>query len=181
MAEASGVRSWPWGRILGIAAAVVIPAVLARKPQVALVDEIAHTNAPGSRNEKRHEDVQELLAAGIHVVTTVNIQHMESLYDDVERATGVKVRERVPDRVLLEADQVVTIDLSPEDLRKRLEEGKVYPADRIPTALSNFFALPNLEQLRELTLRELGSWPPRSTRKGGSWSWTCGDLPSPTR
>ncbi len=114
-------------------------AILRRNPQVALVDELAHTNVPGSRNAKRYEDVQDLLAAGIHVITTMNVQHLESLYDTVERAAGVKVRERLPDSVLAEADQIVNVDLTPEDLQDRLREGKVYPAERIGTALSNFF------------------------------------------
>lgn len=134
-----------------------IEAVLARKPQVALIDELAHPNVPGSRNAKRYEDVQDILAAGIHVITTLNVQHLESLYNVVERAVGVKVRERLPDSVLAEADQIVDVDLATEDLRKRLEEGKIYPADRIGTALAHFFIPSNLEKLRELTLRELAS------------------------
>ncbi len=132
-------------------------ALIARKPQVALIDEIAHTNAPGSRNPKRYQDVQDILAAGIHVITTVNVQHLESLYDTVEKAVHVKVRERMPDTVLADADQIVNVDVTTEDLRKRLEEGKIYPRERIQTALSNFFIPSNLEQLRELTLRELAA------------------------
>jgi two-component system sensor histidine kinase KdpD len=132
-------------------------AVLARKPQVALVDELAHTNVPGGLNPKRYEDVQDFLDAGIHVISTVNIQHLESLYDTVESAVHVKIRERIPDTVLAEADQIVNVDLATEDLRKRLAEGKIYPADRIGTALGNFFTESNLENLRELTLRELAS------------------------
>jgi two-component system, OmpR family, sensor histidine kinase KdpD len=131
--------------------------VLARKPQVVLVDELAHTNVPGSRNPKRYQDVQDVLAAGIHVITTLNVQHMESLYDTVERATGVKVRERLPDTVLAEADQIVNVDLTTEDLQRRLKEGKIYPMDRVGTALNHFFQTRNLEELRELTLRELAS------------------------
>jgi two-component system sensor histidine kinase KdpD len=134
-----------------------LDAVLARKPQVALIDELAHTNVPGSRNPKRYQDVQDILAAGIHVITTLNIQHLESLYDMVERATHVRIRERMPDTVLAEADQLVDVDLTPEDLRKRLLEGKIYPPERIQTALDNFFKETNLEKLRELTLRELAS------------------------
>ena len=134
-----------------------VDAVLARKPQVVLIDELAHTNAPGSRNLKRYEDVQDILAAGIHVVTTMNVQHLESLYNIVEKAVGVKVRERLPDSVLAEADQIVDVDLTTEDLRKRLEEGKIYPRERIEAALTNFFRPSNLEKLRELTLRELAS------------------------
>ena len=134
-----------------------VEAVLARKPQVALIDELAHTNVPGSRNAKRYEDVQDILAAGIHVITTLNIQHLESLYNVVENAVGVKVRERLPDSVLAEADEIVDVDLATADLRQRLEEGKIYPADRIQTALANFFTPSNLEKLRELTLRELAA------------------------
>ena len=134
-----------------------VDAILARKPQVALVDELAHTNVPGSRNAKRYQDVQDILSAGIHVITTMNVQHLESLYNIVENAVGVKVRERLPDSVLAEADQIVDVDLATEDLRKRLGEGKIYPRDRIETALTNFFIPSNLERLRELTLRELAS------------------------
>jgi two-component system, OmpR family, sensor histidine kinase KdpD len=131
--------------------------VLERKPQVALIDELAHTNAPGSRNPKRYQDVEDILSAGIHVVTTLNIQHLESLYDTVEKTVHVKVRERLPDSMVAEADEIVNVDLTPEDLRKRLQEGKIYPSDRIETALSHFFAEDNLETLRELTLRELAA------------------------
>lgn len=134
-----------------------VDAVIARKPQVALIDELAHTNVPGSRNAKRYEDVQDILASGIHVISTLNVQHLESLYNFVERAVGVKVRERLPDSVLTEADEIVDVDLATDDLRKRLEEGKIYPLDRIQTALANFFRSANLERLRELTLRELAA------------------------
>ena len=134
-----------------------LDAVLARHPSVVLVDELAHTNVPGSRNAKRYQDVEELLAAGIHVISTLNIQHLESLYETVERATAVKVRERIPDRVIAEADQIVNVDITIEDLRRRLKEGKVYTRERIETALDHFFRPPNLEQLRELTLRELAA------------------------
>ncbi len=132
-------------------------AILTRKPQVALIDELAHTNVPGSTNPKRYQDVQDILAAGIHVITTMNVQHLESLYNTVENAVGVKVRERLPDSVLAEADQIVDVDVSTEDLQKRLTEGKIYPKERIETALINFFKISNLEKLRELTLRELAS------------------------
>src|SRR5436305_9647178 len=116
-----------------------LDALLARRPTVALVDELAHTNAPGSRNGKRYQDVEELLRAGINVISTLNIQHLESLHDLVEKATGVKVKERIPDYVLGMADQLVNVDLSAEDLRERLLAGKVYPTERINTALDNFF------------------------------------------
>ncbi|NHT17458.1 DUF4118 domain-containing protein [Cellulomonas sp. IC4_254] len=129
-----------------------LDAVLARRPRVALVDEFAHTNAPGSRHEKRWQDVAELLAAGIHVVTTVNIQHIESLNDVVRTITGVPQRETVPDAVLRAADDVELVDLAPQSLRDRLAEGNVYPAERVDAALSNYFRLGNLTALRELAL-----------------------------
>jgi len=132
-------------------------AIIARKPQLALIDELAHTNIPGSRNAKRYEDVQDILAAGIHVISTLNVQHLESLYNIVETAVGVKVRERLPDSILAEADEIVDVDLATADLRKRLEDGKIYPAERIETAMANFFTGSNLEKLRELTLRELAA------------------------
>jgi two-component system sensor histidine kinase KdpD len=134
-----------------------LEAVMARRPEVALVDELAHTNVPGSENEKRYQDVQELLSAGIHVISTINVQHLESLYDTVETLIGVKVHERLPDSVLAEADEIVNVDLATEDLQRRLHEGKIYSKERIPTALDNFFKRPNLDALRELTLRELAS------------------------
>jgi len=134
-----------------------VEAIIARKPQVALIDELAHTNVPRSRNAKRYEDVQDILAAGIHVISTLNVQHLESLYNVVETAVGVKVRERLPDSILAEADEIVDVDLATADLRKRLEEGKIYPAERIETAMANFFTGPKLEKLRELALRELAS------------------------
>jgi len=134
-----------------------VDAVLARKPQVALVDELAHTNVPGSGNAKRYQDIQDILASGIHVITTLNIQHMESLYDTVESAVHVRVRERLPDNIVAEADQIVNVDVTTEDLLKRLKEGKIYKADRIGTAMSNYFKTSNLEKLRELTLREMAS------------------------
>jgi two-component system, OmpR family, sensor histidine kinase KdpD len=131
--------------------------ILERRPGVVLVDELAHTNVPGSKNAKRYQDVEEILSAGIHVISTLNVQHLESLYETVERATGVKVRERIPDRVVAEADQLVNVDITTEDLRRRLKEGKVYTKERIETALDHFFKPTNLEQLRELTLRELAA------------------------
>jgi two-component system, OmpR family, sensor histidine kinase KdpD len=134
-----------------------LDAILPRRPSVVLVDELAHTNVPGSKNTKRYQDIEELLLAGIHVVSTLNIQHLESLYETVERATGVKVRERIPDRVITEADELVNVDVTIEDLRRRLKEGKVYTKDRVETALGHFFRPTNLEQLRELTLRELAA------------------------
>lgn len=134
-----------------------VDAVIRRKPEVALIDELAHTNVPGSRNEKRYQDIREVLATGIHVITTLNIQHMESLFDTVEKAINVKVRERVPDTVISDADQIVNVDVSTEDLIKRLGEGKIYPKEKVGIALDNFFIPANLEKLRELTLRELAA------------------------
>jgi two-component system sensor histidine kinase KdpD len=146
-----------------------LDALLARRPTVALVDELAHTNAPGSRNAKRYQDVQELLREGINVITTLNIQHLESLYDMVERFTGVKVKERVPDYVVAEADQIVNVDLSAEDLQERLRAGKIYPPDRAERALNNFFTDPNLSQLRELALEEIArALDRRRQQRGGS-------------
>ena len=132
-----------------------IDAVLARRPTIALVDELAHTNVPGSRNPKRYQDVEELIRAGISVITTLNIQHLESLHDIVQRATGVRVKERIPDYVVAMADQIVNVDLSAEDLRERLQAGKIYPQERVPTAMENFFAAEKLTQLRELAMEEI--------------------------
>ncbi|MGN6127171.1 MAG: DUF4118 domain-containing protein [Humibacter sp.] len=129
-----------------------LDAVLARKPDVALVDELAHTDAPGGRHEKRWEDVQELLDAGITVISTVNIQHIESLNDVVEQITGISQQETIPDAVLRAADQIEVVDLAPQSLRDRLSEGLVYPAARVDAALSNYFRLGNLTALRELAL-----------------------------
>jgi two-component system sensor histidine kinase KdpD len=134
---------------------------------LALVDELAHTNAPGSRNAKRYQDIEELLRAGINVISTLNIQHLESLYDLVEKATGVKVKERVPDYVLGMADQLVNVDLSAEDLRERLLAGKIYPAERVERALANFFTPENLTRLRELALGEIASLLDRRRRERG--------------
>ncbi len=134
-----------------------VPAILERHPQVVLVDELAHTNAPGSKNAKRYQDVEELLEAGIHVISTLNIQHLESLYEIVEKNTGARVKERIPDWVLTRADEVVNVDVSTSDLRERIRSGRVYPEERIDTALANFFQESNLGQLRELTLRELAA------------------------
>ena len=133
-----------------------LDAVLSRRPQVVLVDELAHTNVPGSgRNGKRWQDVQEILAAGIDVITTVNIQHLESIADEVEHMTGARVRERVPDWVVRKADQIELVDSSPEQLRRRMLHGNIYPQERVSLALSNFFRVDNLTALRELALRFL--------------------------
>ena len=130
-----------------------VEAIVRRQPQVCIVDELAHTNVPGSRNPKRHEDVLEILAAGIHVMTAVNIQHLETLNDAVARATGVRVRETVPDTFLDRADEVINVDVTVEELRSRLREGKIYKPEKIEQALSNFFRKGNLSTLRELALR----------------------------
>lgn len=132
-----------------------LDAVLARHPQVVVVDEIAHTNAPGSRNRKRYQDVLDLLATGINVICAFNVQHLESLKDVVERATGVVIRETVPDTLLKQADQVVNLDLDAEDLLERLRSGKIYAADKVEWALRHFFKEENLSSLRELALREV--------------------------
>src|SRR5262245_65304117 len=130
-------------------------AVIRRAPQLTLVDELAHTNAPGSKNAKRYEDIDEILDAGIDVISTVNVQHLESLNDLVHELTGIRVRETFPDRVLDQADQVVLVDLTPEELQLRLQAGKVYPGPQIERALQNFFRSENLAALRELALREV--------------------------
>jgi two-component system sensor histidine kinase KdpD len=129
--------------------------IIARQPQLALVDELAHTNVPGSEREKRYQDVEVILAAGIDVFSTVNIQHLESLNDLVARITGVVVRERIPDRLLDEADEVVVVDVTPETLEERLRDGKIYAPEKIDQSLQNFFQRRNLIALRELALREI--------------------------
>src|SRR5476651_714582 len=130
-----------------------LDALIARRPQLALVDELAHTNAPGSRHPKRYLDVEELLNRGMDVYTTVNIQHIESLNDIVAQITGVRVRETVPDSILDRADDVELVDLTPEDLIQRLKEGKVYIPEQARLALEHFFSPVNLTALRELALR----------------------------
>src|SRR4051794_6926750 len=129
-----------------------VDGVLARRPEVVVVDELAHTNAPGSRNAKRWQDVEELLAAGISVLSTVNVQHLESLTDVVEQITGVVQQETVPDDVVRRADQVELVDMSPEALRRRMAHGNVYPAERVDAAMGNYFRVGNLTALRELAL-----------------------------
>jgi two-component system, OmpR family, sensor histidine kinase KdpD len=132
-----------------------VDAVIARRPEIAIVDELAHTNVPGSKHHKRYEDVLELLDAGISVITAVNIQHIESLNDAVARTTGVKVRETVPDSFLRRADEVVNVDVSVDTLRTRLRQGKIYKVEKIEQALNNFFRKGNLSALRELALRQV--------------------------
>jgi two-component system sensor histidine kinase KdpD len=130
-----------------------VDAIVTRKPALCVVDELAHTNAPGSRNEKRYQDVLELLDAGIGVMTAVNIQHLETLNDAVSRVTGVRVRETVPDTFLDRADEVVNVDITVEELHSRLRQGKVYKPEKVEQALTNFFREANLSTLRELALR----------------------------
>lgn len=132
-----------------------VAGLIARRPDVVLVDELAHSNAPGSAREKRWMDVEALLDAGVNVLSTVNVQHLESLHDTVARLTGVRVRERIPDAVLRGADELVLVDLTPADLRERVRSGAVYGAERAEHALTNFFTLPNLTALRELALRQV--------------------------
>jgi two-component system sensor histidine kinase KdpD len=132
-----------------------LPGILARRPELCLIDELAHTNAPGLEHPKRYEDIQDVLEAGIDVFSTVNVQHLESLNDQVAELTGVRVRETVPDDELAKADEIVLVDLPPEDLIARLRAGKVYPQPRVAPALSGFFRVENLRALREVALRQL--------------------------
>jgi len=132
-----------------------VDAVIRRKPAVAIVDELAHTNVPGSRHNKRYEDVYDLLNAGISVITAVNVQHIESLNDAVARTTGVRVRETIPDYVLRRADEVINVDVSVDMLRTRLRQGKIYSVEKIEQSLNNFFRKGNLSALRELSLRQV--------------------------
>jgi two-component system sensor histidine kinase KdpD len=143
-----------------------LPALIARDPELALIDELAHTNPPGLEHAKRYEDIADALAAGIDVFSTVNVQHLESLNDHVAELTGVRVRETVPDSVLGAADEVVLIDLTPEALIGRLREGKIYPGESIDSALNNFFRIENLAALREVSLRQVAE-DVESKRLGG--------------
>jgi two-component system sensor histidine kinase KdpD len=131
-----------------------LPAILRRAPELCLIDELAHSNAPGLEHTKRHHDVADVLAAGIDVYSTVNVQHLESLNDQVAELTGTRVRETLPDSVLASADGVVLIDITPDSLRERLAAGKIYPSERISRALSSFFTVSNLTALREVSLRQ---------------------------
>jgi len=132
-----------------------LPGILERQPELCLIDELAHTNAPGVEHAKRYDDVAEVLDAGIDVYTTFNVQHLESLNDRIAELSGVRVRETIPDAVLSDADEVVLIDINPEALLDRLRDGKIYPADRVDAALNNFFRVENLAALREIALREV--------------------------
>src|SRR5262252_3579183 len=144
-----------------------LDAVLARRPQVAIVDEIAHTNVPGSRNKKRYQDVLELLDAGINVICAFNVQHLESLKNVVERVTGVVIRVTVPDSFLKQADQVVNLDLDAEDLLERLRAGKIYDHGKVEWALTHFFQGDKLSSLRELALREVAERLDSQAAAGG--------------
>jgi two-component system sensor histidine kinase KdpD len=132
-----------------------LPAVLRRAPQLCLIDELAHTNAPGLEHAKRYQDIEDVLATGIDVFSTVNVQHLESLNDQIAEVTGTRVRETVPDAVLGTADDVVLLDITPESLIERLIAGKIYPQDRVQAALNNFFTIENLAALREVSLRQV--------------------------
>ena len=138
-----------------VTAEMDLAAVLARAPELCLIDELAHTNPAGLDHEKRYQDIDDVLAAGIDVFSTVNVQHLESLNDQVAELTGVRVRETFPDTVLSSADEVVLIDLTPQALIQRLRDGKVYPHERVEAALNNFFKLENLAALREVALRQV--------------------------
>jgi two-component system, OmpR family, sensor histidine kinase KdpD len=132
-----------------------LPAILSRAPELCLIDELAHTNAPGVEHEKRYEDVEQVLAAGIDVVSTLNVQHLESLNDHITELSGIRVRETIPDAIVGHADEVVLIDVTPEALLTRLRAGKIYPSERIDAALNNFFRIENLAALREVALRNV--------------------------
>jgi two-component system sensor histidine kinase KdpD len=134
-----------------------LPGILLRAPELCLIDELAHTNAPGVEHPKRYEDVEDVLAAGIDVLSTMNVQHLESLNDRITELSGIRVRETIPDAILARADEVVLIDLTPEALLDRLRAGKVYPAERIDAALNNFFRIENLSALREVALRQVAA------------------------
>ncbi|WP_241004371.1 histidine kinase [Conexibacter sp. SYSU D00693] len=154
-----------------------LPGVLARAPELVLVDELAHTNAPGLEHAKRWQDVEALLAAGIDVLSTVNVQHLESLNDLVHEITGVRVRETVPDRVLAEADEVVVVDVSPAALLDRLRAGLVHPPDRVEAALNGFFKVEHLGALRELALRQVAEAVEARRRRDVPLGTRAGDAP----
>src|SRR5271168_5182116 len=158
MAQAEGLEILPRRRVVYRGTPLEemdLPAVIARRPELCLIDELAHTNAPGVEHEKRYEDVREVIDAGIDVFSTVNVQHLESLGDQVTQLTGAHVRETIPDAVLSAADEVVLIDVTPETLIARLRAGKVYRPERVQAALGNFFKIENLAALRETALRQV--------------------------
>jgi two-component system sensor histidine kinase KdpD len=157
-AQAEGLETVPRRRLAyrdTVLEEMDLPGVLHRRPELCLIDELAHTNVPGTEHEKRYEDIADVLAAGIDVFSTVNVQHVESLNDQVAELTGTRVRETVPDAVLAGADDVVVIDITPASLVERLQAGKIYPPERIQSALANFFKIENLSALREVSLRQV--------------------------
>ena len=158
VAQAEGLETIPRRRVSyrdTVLEEMDLPAILRRAPELCLIDELAHTNAPGLEHDKRYEDIADVLGAGIDVYSTVNVQHLESLNDQVAELTGTRVRETVPDAVIGSADDVVLIDITPESLIERLLAGKVYPGERIQAALNNFFKIENLSALREVSLRQV--------------------------
>ncbi len=158
VAQAKGLETVPRRRVRyrdAVLEEMDLPAVLRRTPELALIDELAHTNAPGVEHQKRYQDIEDVLMAGIDVFSTVNVQHLESLNDQVAELTGIRVRETVPDAVFGAADEVVLIDITPQSLIDRLIAGKVYPRERVAAALNNFFKVENLAALREVALRQL--------------------------
>ncbi len=158
LAQAEGLEQIPRRRVTYRDTAVEemdLPTVLRRAPELCLIDELAHTNAPGVEHKKRYDDIDDVLAAGIDVFSTVNVQHMESLNDQICELTGIRVRETVPDSKIGEADDIVLVDITPQSLVERLLAGKVYPSERIQTALNNFFKIENLSALREVALRQV--------------------------
>jgi two-component system sensor histidine kinase KdpD len=158
LAQADGLEILPQRRVLYRGTALQemdLPAILRRGPELCLIDELAHTNAPGLEHHKRYEDVEDVLAAGIDVLCTVNVQHLESLNDTIAELSGVRVRETMPDAVIKRADEIVVVDLTPEALLDRLRAGKVYPAERIDAALNGFFRIESLGALRETALRQV--------------------------
>ncbi len=157
-AQAEGLEVLPRRRVAyrdSVIEEMDLPALLRRQPELALIDELAHTNAPGVEHEKRYQDVDAVLGSGIDVFSTVNVQHLESLNDLLAELTGTRVRETVPDAVLGAADEIVLIDITPQSLIDRLIAGKVYPRERVPAALNNFFKIENLAALREVALRQV--------------------------
>ncbi len=158
LAQAQGLETVPRRRVTyrdAVLEEMDLPAILRRAPELCLIDELAHSNAPGVEHEKRYQDIEAVLGAGIDVFSTVNVQHLESLNDQVAELTGTRVRETVPDAVLSSADEVILIDITPQSLIERLIAGKVYPGDRVQAALNNFFKIENLSALREVALRQV--------------------------
>src|SRR6202142_2387785 len=155
---AEGLPIIPRGRVRSretVLEEMALPAILSREPEVCLIDELAHANAPGTEHLKRYEDIEAVLAAGIDVLSTLNVQHLEALNHHITELSGIRVRETIPDAILGRADEVVLIDLTPEALVERLRAGKAYPPERIDAALNNFFRIENLSALREVALRQV--------------------------